>query len=78
LGITRSRRPPLQSQVHPRQTKRNPSLNFGSGSFNGSVFRYPLLLGESRTVLDAARGPFVAAAACGSVCTSAMAEKKRG
>ncbi len=78
LGITRSRRPPLQSQVHPRQTKRNPSLNFGSGSFNGSVFRYLLLLGESRTVLDAARGPFVAAAACGSVCTSAMAEKKRG
>jgi len=45
LGITRSRRPPLQSQVHPRQTKRNPSLSFGSGSFNGSVFRYPLLLG---------------------------------
>lgn len=74
LGITRSRRPPLRSQVHPRQTKRNPSLSFRSGSFNGSVSAI-----GCREVADRPRRRerSVRGRCCvRSVRTSAMAEKE--
>ncbi len=60
----------------PTTDEARPITELQIGELQWIGFRYPLL-GESRTVLDAARGPFVAAAACGAFALRRWRKKKR-